>query len=239
MKILTVIPARGGSKRLPGKNIRPLGGVPLIGWTIDFAARIPGSATVLVSTDDSEIAAFARHRGALVPWLRPPELASDTASSVDVALHALEWFKSEHWLPDAILLLQPTSPFRTDVTVARAIDMLATGKANAVVAVGPMRGHPEWALVERHGLLYPIERSPPGESGSLGPRLLLEPCGAFYLVRSHLLAERRSFVGPGDTPIMLDSEVERIDIDTPWDWFIAESVVRANLVSLPGRTFGP
>lgn len=239
MDILTVIPARGGSKRLPGKNMRPLGGLPLIGWTIDFAARIQGSATVLVSTDDPEIAAFARHHGALVPWLRPPDLASDTATSVDVALHALEWFKSEHGLPDAVLLLQPTSPFRTDVSVVRAIDLLATGKANAVVAVGPMRGHPEWALVERHGLLYPIELSPPGESGSLGPRLLLEPCGAFYLVRSHLLSERRAFVGPGDTPIVLDSEVERIDIDTPWDWFIAESVVRANLVSLPGRTFGP
>jgi N-acylneuraminate cytidylyltransferase len=192
-----------------------------------------------VSTDDLEIAEFARHRGALVPWLRPPELASDTASSVDVALHALEWFKSEHGLPDAVLLLQPTSPFRNDASVVRAIDMLATDKANAVVAVGPMRGHPEWALVERHGLLYPFELSPPGELGSLGHRPLWEPCGSFYLLKSHLLAQRRAFIGPGDTPIVLESEVERIDIDTPWDWFVAESVVRANLVPLPGRTFGP
>jgi CMP-N,N'-diacetyllegionaminic acid synthase len=96
MKILVLIPARGGSKRLPGKNIRLLGDRPLIVWTIDLAKNIPKICDILVSTDDIAIAEVASKAGALVPWLRPAELATDTATSVDVCLHALDWYEKEY-----------------------------------------------------------------------------------------------------------------------------------------------
>ena len=121
MKILALILARGGSKRLPGKNIRCLGGKPLIVWSIDVTKHIPEICDILVSTDDPAIAAVSKGAGALVPWLRPPELATDTATSVDAALHALDWYEADKGKVDGLLLLQPTSPFRTKETVMRGI----------------------------------------------------------------------------------------------------------------------
>ncbi len=96
MRILALITARGGSKRIPGKNIRPLGGKPLIVWSINVAKDIVGIVDILVSTDDKNILEVAKNAGALVPWSRPPELATDTASSVDVCLHALDWYEKEN-----------------------------------------------------------------------------------------------------------------------------------------------
>ena len=123
MKILALILARGGSKRLPGKNIRILGGKPLIVWSLDVAQDIAEICTTLVSTDDLEIAKVCKEAGALVPWLRPAELSTDTAGSVDAALHALDWYEKEYGMVDGILLLQPTSPFRTKETVRKGIEL--------------------------------------------------------------------------------------------------------------------
>src|SRR5438477_507317 len=118
MNILAVIPARGGSKRLPRKNIRLLAGRPLVTWTIEAARRSGVFSEVLVSTDDVEIADISRRHGASVPWLRPESISGDAATPVDVLLHAVEWL--EH-LPgtrfDAVMWLQPTSPFRRSETI--------------------------------------------------------------------------------------------------------------------------
>ena len=108
MRILALIAARGGSKRLPGKNMRLLGGKPLIIWSIDVAKNIPDICDILVSTDDPAIAAVCTEAGAYVPWLRPAELSTDTASPVDVALHALDWYRAKKGSVDGLLLLQPT-----------------------------------------------------------------------------------------------------------------------------------
>ena len=123
MRILAFITARGGSKRLPEKNIRPLGGKPLMMWSIDVARDIVDVCDILVSTDDSGIAKIARDGGALVPWLRPAELATDTATSVDVCLHAIDWYEAEKEEADGLMLLQPTSPFRSQETVLRGIEL--------------------------------------------------------------------------------------------------------------------
>ncbi|NDB69694.1 MAG: acylneuraminate cytidylyltransferase family protein, partial [Methylocystaceae bacterium] len=93
MKILALVTARGGSKRLPGKNLRKLDGIPLIVWSINIAKGVDTICDILVSTDSPSIANVARDAGALVPWLRPAELATDTATSVDVSLHALDWYE--------------------------------------------------------------------------------------------------------------------------------------------------
>ena len=93
VRILALVTARAGSKRVPGKNTRVLGGKPLVQWTLDAVAGIPEISSIMVSTDDPAVASIARESGAEVPWMRPAELSSDTATSVDVALHALEWFE--------------------------------------------------------------------------------------------------------------------------------------------------
>ena len=116
-----MVTARGGSKRLPGKNICILGGRPLIQWSVDAAKDIPEICDILVSTDDSQIAGIALSAGALVPWLRPAALATDTASSAAACIHALDWYEAERGKVDGLLLLQPTSPFRTRATIQQGI----------------------------------------------------------------------------------------------------------------------
>ena len=141
MRILALIPARAGSKRLPGKNIRRLGGKPLIFWSIDVVTGMSDIVDIMVSTDSPHIAEVAKNSGALVPWLRPDALASDTASSVDVAIHALDWYESEKGLVDGLLLLQPTSPFRTRETVSRGIKLFDERKC-AVIGMSEVQIHP-------------------------------------------------------------------------------------------------
>lgn len=142
MKILALILGRGGSKRLPGKNIRLLGGKPLIVWSIDVAKYIPEICDILVSTDDPAIQAVSKESEALVPWLRPADLATDTSSSVDAALHALDWYEAENGAVDGILLLQPTSPFRTKETVRRGLALFKKNNHKTVLGISHTHAHP-------------------------------------------------------------------------------------------------
>jgi CMP-N,N'-diacetyllegionaminic acid synthase len=142
MRILVLIPARGGSKRLPDKNIRLLGGSPLIVWSINVAKNIPEICDTLVSTDSHEIAEIARNAGATVPWLRPSEMATDSASTTDVCLHALEWYENKHGKVDGLLLLQPTSPFRSRDTILRGIELFRLHKHCSVIGVCAAESHP-------------------------------------------------------------------------------------------------
>ena len=158
MRILALITARGGSKRLPGKNIRVLGQKPLIVWSIDVAKDIPEICDILVSTDDTAIASVCAEAGALVPWLRPTELATDTASSVDVALHALNWYEAEKGSVDGILLLQPTSPFRSRETVLRGMELFRKNGRKPVLGVSPTHTHPMWTLKMEGEYLVPFMR---------------------------------------------------------------------------------
>lgn len=145
MFTLGVIPARGGSKRIPRKNIRPLAGKPLIAWTID-AANASKLDHVIVSTDDPEIAQVATQYGADVPFLRPPELATDTAKSVDVLEHAARWADEHMGRPDYIVLLQPTSPTRSVGDINWAISTMQLEPTQGYVTL-TTEGDP-------NGLLY-------------------------------------------------------------------------------------
>lgn len=128
---LGIVPARGGSKRIPRKNIRDFCDKPLIAWTLE-AAKSSFINVTLVSTDDEEIAECARAYGGNVPFIRPPELATDTAPSVDVALHALNWFEDNFRTPDAIVLLQPTSPLRRTAHINAALDCFYDNKDDSL-----------------------------------------------------------------------------------------------------------
>lgn len=221
MRILALIAARGGSKRLPGKNIRVLGGKPLIVWSIDAARGIPEICDILVSTDDPAIAAVCSEAGAYVPWLRPEGLATDTASSVDVALHALDWYEAEKGPVDGLLLLQPTSPFRTKKTVRKGIELFSRNGQQYVLGVSPTHTHPMWALKMEGGYLVPFmpEHGLEMRSQDLLPAFVVN--GSFYLISPAELRACRSFVGIKTIPLLIESPQEALDIDTEWDFKMA------------------
>jgi CMP-N-acetylneuraminic acid synthetase len=224
VRILALITARGGSKRLPGKNIRPLGGKPLIVWSIDVAKDSLEICDILVSTDDSAIAAVCEKAGAYVPWLRPAELAIDTASSVDVALHALDWYEAEKGAVDGLLLLQPTSPFRTQATVQRGIELFSQNDYQPVLGISPTHAHPMWAHKMEGDYLVPFmgEHGFRTRSQDLPSAYVVN--GSFYLITPAELRACRSFVGAKTIPLLIESPQEAVDIDTAWDWEIAEFI---------------
>lgn len=217
MRILALVPARGGSKRVPGKNVRPLHGKPLIVWSIASAMGAPEVCDVLVSTDDPAIAEVARGAGALVPWLRPSELATDTATSTDVALHALDWYENTKAGVDGLLLLQPTSPFRTTESIARAVELFRM-KGRTVVSVSPAADHPMWCYRVEDGALRPFVDDPlsSARSQDLPPAFKLN--GSIYLIPPTVLREAGTFVPRDAVPLIMDSAVEALDIDTETDW---------------------
>src|SRR4051812_4431834 len=157
--VLALIPARSGSKGLPGKNVRSFHGRPLLHWTI-AAARESGIAErVIVSTDDATMAEIAQAGGAEIPFLRPPELARDETPMLDAVLDALTKLETEGWAADAVLLLQPTSPLRgaSDIQAAAAL----LGEFDAVVSVAPVKQHPRWLQrINESGALQPYETGP-------------------------------------------------------------------------------
>lgn len=140
LKTLALIPARGGSKGIPRKNIKPIAGKPLIAWAIEAALRSRLLDAVVVSTEDEEIAEVARQRGAQVPFLRPPELAQSDTPGIDPVLHALEQLPEF----DAVLLLQPTSPLRTTEDIDACIGLAQDMPASSMVSVSEPEKHPYW-----------------------------------------------------------------------------------------------
>ena len=223
-RILAIVPARGGSKRLPRKNVLPLGGKPLIAWTIDTALESGGLVDVLVSTDDVEIADAARSAGAMVPWLRPAELSTDTASSADVIAHALAWYERENGRVDAVLLLQPTSPFRRAESIrgaVRSYDEQTGPVPYPVVSVSPALSHPAWTFTWRDGELQPsLGWEPLGlRSQDLPPAYSLN--GAMYLIPAADVRDGRPIVRPGVQPYVMTDSRESLDIDTVDDWALA------------------
>lgn len=226
MRILALITARGGSKRLPGKNIRQLGGKPLIEWSVDVVKGVAEICDTLVSTDDKAIAEVARNAGAWVPWMRPEELATDTASSVDVCLHALDWYEAERGKVDGLLLLQPTSPFRRRDTVMRGIELFRTFEHRPVLGLAPASSHPMWCCYIEGGKTVRPFLANGGlhlRSQDLPPAYIVN--GAFYLITPQDLRKMRSFYTDNAVPLVIERPEENIDIDTDWDWQIAEAVL--------------
>lgn len=244
MRVLGVIPARGGSKGIPGKNLVDLGGLPLLHWTTHAALASGLSATVL-STDDEDIAEAGRAAGVDVPFLRPDALATDAASSIDVALHALDHVRGDaapgHAVDgadgatfDAVMLLQPTSPFRTAADIDAAIALLERTGADSVISMVDVGGHHPARMKRLDGdrLIDP----PYAESVENQPRQELEPLfirsGAIYLTRVATLRQR-SFKGT-DSRAMIMPDDRSVNIDAPLDLLLARAIVAEGLVPVPG-----
>ena len=196
----------------------------MIVWSIDVVKEIPAICDILVSTDDSVIAEVARDAGALVPWLRPAELASDTASSVDVCLHALDWYENENGKLDGLLLLQPTSPFRRRATVERGIGLFLAHRGRPVLGISPAASHPMLCFRIEGEVMRPfIEGGMHLRAQDLPSAYVLN--GAFYLIAPTDLRKRRAFYDNDALPLIIDSPEESIDIDTERDWKLAEAVL--------------
>ena len=224
MRILAVIPARGGSKRLPKKNIKPLGGKPLINWSIEAIRGISEICEVLVSTDDTEIASIAKQAGASVPWLRPSNLSTDTASSVDVALHALDWYESKFKSVDGLLLLQPTSPFRTRKSIENGIDLYLNSNFSSVVAVTPSKDRAALVFTNKDNFISPFINKSNLFSELTDSVSNYWITGSFYLTSPSVLRENKTFLPLQTIPLIIESPIESIDIDREWDFQLAKYI---------------
>ena len=231
-----MIPARGGSKGLPRKALLPLGGVPLIAHSIELARRCPEIERTIVTTDDAEIAAAAQTLGAEVPFLRPAELARDDTPMWPVLRHALGELEQagERW--DALLLLQPTSPFRLPEDVAGAARLLASGDdLGGVVGVSEPRFNPIWStVVERDGRLAPLVPEGARYDRRQDVPRALRINGSLYLWRSALVRERER--DPGTAAPLAGYEIPELralDVDTAEDLALAELLLGEGLVRLP------
>jgi N-acylneuraminate cytidylyltransferase/CMP-N,N'-diacetyllegionaminic acid synthase len=227
MKILAIIPARGGSKGIPRKNIRPLCGKPLIAWTIEQAIQSKLLNRVIISTEDEEIAQISRQYGAEVPFLRPAELAMDDTTSVDTLIHAVQWLENEEqYHPNYIMLLQPTSPLRIREDIEAVVKLAQEKQADTVVTVCPVRDHPYWTkkLTDNQQLADFLSL----ENISLR-RQDLPPVyalnGAIYLAKRDVFLSKKSFYTDQTYGYIMPIE-RSIDIDTEWDLYLADLILR-------------
>ncbi len=224
--VLGLITARGGSKGVPGKNVRPLAGKPLIAWTIE-AARASGRLDrVVVSTDDDEIAAVAREFGAEVPFMRPAELAQDDSPHILSVLHALDELAGlEQYAPDAVCLLQPTSPLRTAEDIDAAIAIACESDAPAVVSVTEALAHPQLTQrMDADGRLHPFMEADTDylRRQDLPDAYVLN--GAVYVNTTDSLRRDETFYPEGLRGYVMPPE-RSLDIDTLWDFHLAELIL--------------
>jgi CMP-N,N'-diacetyllegionaminic acid synthase len=224
---LAVIPARGGSRGVPRKNLALVAGRPLIAYTIDAALRCQDLTRTMLSTDDPAIADAARTMGCDVPYLRPAELATDATPTVDVVLHALGWFEEkEGFQPRFLVVLQPTSPLRTADDIACALAMLDEDAVDAVVGVAVPSTHPQWAMtVTQDGYLsrYLPQDSTPTRRQDLAPAYA--PNGAVFAIRREALLTERTLY-PRRTVAYVMPPERSLDIDNPWDLHVADLLIR-------------
>lgn len=226
--MLIVIPARGGSKGIPGKNIKKLGGKPLIHYTVEAAREILDDRDILVSTDSEEIRNEVLKTGLDVPFLRPASLSTDEAPTYEVLLHALNYMESKGSYHDTLILLQPTSPFRTAKHIKEALS-LYRNDFEMLVSVKETSANPYYVLREENeeGFLVP------SKTGNFTRRQdcpkVWEINGAIYIIDVKALKRKNYSHFTRIKKYEMD-DVSSHDIDTGFDWLIAETIVKYNYI---------
>ncbi len=223
-KILYVIPARGGSKGVPGKNIKLLGGKPLIHYTIEVARALASDENICVSTDDREIKKVVEQTGLQVPFLRPQALASDNAGTYEVLLHAIDYYVSQGKQYDLLVLLQPTSPFRKVEQVKEAIESWDEN-LDMVVSVKETKANPYYTLFEENadGLLVKSKEAKFATRQECPT--VFEYNGAIYVLNTNSLKFQPISAFTLIKKYLMDEETS-IDIDTYLEWKIAECIIK-------------
>lgn len=241
--ILAIIPARGGSKGIPRKNIRLFAGYPLIAWSIAAAKKSGLVTRVIVSTDDPEIAEVAREWGAETPFLRPAELAQDNTTDLPVFVHALKWLEDvEAYRPDIVVQLRPTSPIRPDGMVDAAVQtLLDHPDADCVRGVVPAGQNPfkMWRFAGENKPLTPLLTVDGIAEPYNAPRQILPPVywqtGHIDAIRIATISEKESLTGDVIYPLVIDPKYT-VDIDNLSDWAKYEAVIYSGLeVVSPGK----
>ena len=235
-KVLGLVLARGGSKSIPKKNIKPLGGKPIIVHTLEKAKAAKYIDRLILSTDDLTIAEVAKKHGSEVPFMRPAELAQDNTKDLPVFIHALEWLRdNENWKPDFIVHLRPTHPFRKTEHIDRAIEMLADNpKADSVWTVGipPVTPY-KMFFAGDDGFLKPALTIPGEKEVFNWPRQKLPKAYNHYgqvdAARYETIMNKKSMCGENILPIFLEGEV--LDIDSLLDWEMAEFLINKGVIN--------
>lgn len=225
-KILAIIPARAGSKRLPGKNTKKMAGKPLIQWTMEAAKNCKLLAEVIVSTDDESIVELAKKTDVNVPFLRPLELAQDESTSIDVIKHAVEFFKKHGRKFDYIMLLQPTSPLRTAWHIDEAINLLKDKNADAIISVCPTEHPPLWSnTLDEDGKMDLFISSDIKNTRSQDLPVYYRLNGAIYITKiERLLSENTMFIKDNIFAYKMTTK-SSIDIDESIDFTLAEAIM--------------
>ena len=233
MRILCVIPARGGSKGVPRKNVRPVAGKPLLAWSVEQALAAQPAMEVVVSTDDAEIAGVALACGATVPFLRPAELALDETPTEPVVRHALEAARASGDAPDVVVLLQATSPVRLPDSLTRALDQFLTTGVDSLVGVVPQSPF-VWTDGEEPSASYDVAARPRRQD--FAPEdLRYRETGSLYITRAWVYDEHDNRIG-GRVGLFVMDEVEGVDIDTEHDLDVADAILRRLLADAPSGT---
>lgn len=229
MKYLVVIPARGGSKGIPHKNIKPLGGKPLIYYSIDVARQFTTDENICVTTDDSEITSVVEQYGLKVPFVRPAELATDTCGSSEVIQHAYQFFADKGVKYDAIVLLQPTSPFRKVEFIREAV-ALYDDSIDMVTSVRPATCNPYYDGFEENkdGLLQISKGDGTIARRQEAPKVWQQN-GSIYVINPKSLIEKGM---GGFTKIKKYAmpETYSVDLDTMLDWKMAELIIKEGIL---------
>ena len=227
MNLLVIIPARGGSKGIPGKNIKPLNGKPLIYYTIDAARCITDDTHICVSTDDDSIIETVESYGLKIPFKRPDFLATDTASTYDVLLHALNFYEEKGELFDAVILLQATSPFRNGEHIKEALT-LYTKDIDMVVSVKETDSNPYYVCFEEdeNGMLQ-ISKGDGHYTRRQDCPPVYEYNGAIYIINPESLKSKPLNKFTKKRKYVMDSKYS-LDLDNMIDWKLAEIIIKEN-----------
>ena len=225
MRILCVIPVRGGSKGIPRKNLKPIAGKPLVAWTVDQALEAKAALAeefdmdVIVSTDDPELAQIAIDYGAEAPFIRPAHLANDTAATEPVIEHAIEFMTADGRRPDAVMLLQATSPVRMPGTLERAVRQFVDSGADSMVGVIPI-GPFIWAATEPPTAQYEVMNRPRRQDLTRETYRYREN-GSLYITKTEIYEKYHNRLAGRIELFMLD-DIEGVDIDVMIDFSVAE-----------------
>lgn len=224
--VLGLVPARGGSKGVPGKNVRPLAGRTLLEYTATAARDSGALDRIVLSTDSPQVADAGRRAGLEVPFLRPAALAGDDTPMLPVVQHAIVALTDSGWVPDLIVLLQPTSPLRRAAHIRDAVTMLRTTGADSVVSVVEIPRHlsPDYVMRIDHGMLRPFLPDGARVTRRQDARAAYAREGTVYAFRRATLERFGSIYGEDCRPLVLDT-ADSLSIDSPADWAAAERIL--------------